>query len=137
MHLRSSQWSGEPSAESAERCAHACALVHPHKTATALQEAGNAVGSPSRRCIDHSVPSLNKFTALCATGRRCPRSGRASALTGLASPPRRQRRAQAASSTCGGSEPAPTKDEDFEDEARAIAAGKRTPYGYVRPAKCR
>ena len=36
-----------------------------------------------------------------------------------------------------GSEPAPTKDEDFEDEAQAIAAGKRTPYGYVRPAKRR
>lgn len=36
-----------------------------------------------------------------------------------------------------GSEPAPTKDEDFEDEAQAIASGKRTPYGYVRPAKRR
>ena len=36
-----------------------------------------------------------------------------------------------------GSEPARTKDEDFDDEAQAIASGKRTPYGYVRPAKRR
>ena len=36
-----------------------------------------------------------------------------------------------------GSEPALAKDEDFEDQAQAIAAGKRTPYGYVRPAKRR
>ena len=36
-----------------------------------------------------------------------------------------------------GSEPALNRDDDFEDEAQAIAAGKRTPYGYVRPAKRR
>lgn len=36
-----------------------------------------------------------------------------------------------------GSEPVPTKDVDFEDEAQAIAAGKRTAYGYIRPAKRR
>ena len=35
------------------------------------------------------------------------------------------------------SEPALTRTDDFDDEARAIAAGKRTPYGYMRPAKRR
>ena len=36
-----------------------------------------------------------------------------------------------------GSEPASLEHEDFEDEARAIAAKQRTAFGYVRPGKRR
>ena len=102
-----------------------CLLSCTPQTATALQEA--CVLTPlillRALLVCHRAPMPKKRKSFGCDKAGRPVKSAAQATDGLVD--------------LWGSEPAPTKDEDFEDEALAIAAGKRTAYGYMRPAKRR